>query len=465
MPRRIIAILALGIILRAIWSVVAFVPPFKDPRTTMSKMYVRSAHLLATGHGYAQVASGSPAQRQLDAVISGAEALPPGERLAPEGLYPETLHPPGTSLAAAAFILLLKINGWHALQLAGGLADLLGIYLIWRLARALDPGSPLVATAAALIYAVFPPLLAATSSARDIAFMPPLTLLALCAYLKYFRTRRRRWFVLSAVATGVAAYFRPDALLFTAFLGFAHTREFLARPSAAHFLRCLARPIAAMILALLVLLPWAVRNKAAIDRWVFTSTGSGCTLVTGLGTYPNPWGFGRSDMDRDREAKDAGYRGAFDPAADAYFRAKFYDAVRSHPGAFAGILGKRLLMPLAPPYDWGLELKGDLSWGEIRAKGGSPFDNVGYLVQSYWPNMLSSALAGLGLIGMIWWAIRGSWQDDLVLVLVLPYVYVTVTHLFTHMAPYYLLPAVCCQILGLAYLVRAISGFITNKGA
>ena len=66
---------------------------------------------------------------------------------------------------------------------------------------------------------------------------------------------------------------------------------------------------------------------------------------------------------------------------------------------------------------------------------------------------------------MIWWAIRGSWQDDLVLVLVLPYVYVTVTHLFTHMAPYYLLPAVCCQILGLAYLVRAISGFITNKGA
>ena len=422
----------------------------------MSKMYVRSAYLLVTGNGYSQVTSGSPAQRQLDSVISGEIELAPGETITKEGLHPETLHPPGASLVAAALILLLNVNGWHALQVAGGLADLAGIYLVWRLALSLRPESPGLATVAALVYAAFPPLLAATSSARDIAFMSPLSLLALGTYLRYFRTRRRRWFVVSAMVTGVAAYFRPDALLFTAFLGFAHAREFFAAPSVAHLTRCLARPFLATLLAMAVLIPWAARNNSVIDQWVFTSTGSGCTLVTGLGTYPNPWGFGRSDIDRHREAKAEGFRDGFDPAADPFFRKKFVEAVKSHPTEFATIVARRMLMPIAPPYDWGLDLKGETSWGELRSRGENPLNHASYIIRSYWPNILSSALAALGLVGMIHWALRGEWHPELLLVLILPYMYVIVTHLFTHMAPYYLLPAVGCQILGLAYLATLL---------
>lgn len=458
--RWLLVIVLVGLILRLVWSSLVYSPPFKNPQTSMSKMYVRSAYLIVLGEGYSQTHPSSPAQTYIDNEIikpnlEGKNLSSKSEYKIPrEGLFPETLHPPGTSILAAAVMRVTGMDGWKALQLLGTIFDLMGIVLIWYLAALLCPSVKWLPFISSLIYAICPPLLSGVASARDIAFMAPLTLLSLYNYVRYYQSRKAKYFLLSALVTGVAAYFRPDALLFTAFLGLIHVGDILSKPSFSQVGKFLLRPLVAIGIALLLLLPWAIRNHEVVNRWVFTSTGAGCTLITGLGTFPNPWGFGRSDLDRHKEAQAAGYLNGFDPEADKFFQEKFINAIKSDPFTFAKIVLWRVPMSIAPPYSLGLEVPKD-SFGQIRAKG-EISKNIMILLKAYWPEVLCSLGAFLGLLG-VFYLYRVTDDRSMVwLILLLPYTYVVAVHLLTHMAPYYLLPAISSQIIGLAFIISRL---------
>ena len=458
--RWLLVIVLVGLIFRIIWSSLVYSPPFQSPYKSMSKMYVRSAYLIVLGEGYSQTLPSSPAQSYVDREIikphvEGKNLSSKSEYKIPnEGLYPETLHPPGTSILAAAVMIVTGVDGWKSLQILGIIFDLMGIVLIWYLSALLCPSVKWLPFISSLIYAIYPPLLSVVAAARDIAFMAPLTMLALYNYVRYYQSRKVRYFLLSALVTGVASYFRPDALLFTAFLSLIHVAEILNKPSLIKVSKFFLRPLVAIGVALLLLLPWAIRNHEVVNRWVFTSTGSGCTLVTGLGAFHNPWGFGRSDLDRHKEAQAAGYLDGFDPAADKFFQEKFITAIKSDPSAFAKIVLLRIPMAIAPPYNLGLQIPKE-SFGEIRARG-EVSKNIPNLIRAYWPEVLCSLSAFLGLVGVFYMYRQTEAKSMVWLILLLPYAYVVAVHLLTHMAPYYLLPAISSQIIGLAFIISQL---------
>ena len=453
-------IILVGLIFRIVWSCLVYSLPFQNPQSTMSKMYVRSAYLILAGEGYAQVLPSSPAQSYLDERIIkpnlvGKKISSKDEYKIPrEGLYPEALHPPGTSVLAAAFMKVTDVDGWRSLQILGTIFDIIGIVVIWYLSALLCPAAKWLPFISSLIYAIYPPIVSGVASARETAFVVPLTLLSLYTYVRYYESRKVKYFLFSAAATGAAAYFRPDALLFTAFLSLIHFGEILDKLSLIRVSKFLLRPLVAIGIALIILLPWAIRNYEIFNRPIFTSTSTGCVLIVGLGTHPNPWGFGRSDLDRHTEAKAAGYLNGFDPAADKFFQEKFINAVKSDPLAFTKIVLLRIPMAIAPPYNLGLQIPQE-SFGKIRAKG-EISNNITTLLKSYWPEALCSLSAFLGLVGVFYMYRKIDDRTKLWLILILPYSYVVLVHLFTHMAPYYLLPAISSQIIGLGFIISRL---------
>jgi len=414
--------------------------------------------------GYSHTYAGSLARAAFESEVLRPmlQGTPPdwtaGERIPKDGLHPETLHPPGVSLLTAGLWRLTGVNAFYCLQAFTSLFDASGVILIFWLSAAIMPSHPVVARRAAILYAIFPPLLAACASrdSTSIGFMPVATMLAVWLYYQYLSRGAVIWFLLSAFTTGLSAYFRSDALLLTAFLCLVHSGEVLKAFSIRNLIVYLMRPVVALTIALFTLLPWAIHNDRTIGKLMFTSTAAGCTLVTGLGAYPNPWNFGPSDEDRHREAQEAGLRDAFGPEADEFFRARFFSAVKSHPKAYLLTVARRFLMPLAPPHDWNLLLRSDLSWSEIRSKGINPLKLLPYLLSSYWPQLMSSAVGLIGLCGMVLALIQLRFEQRALVVLALPYFYVTLSHVFTHMAPYYLLPAVFCQLIGFSYVVTVV---------
>lgn len=452
--RWLAAILLVAAAARIAYALLVWTPAFVSPAETMSKMYVRSAYALCADLGYAQALPGSDAYHDLQALVREGQAgavvtADAARRVSRKGLYAEMLHPPGWAMAAAVLHRAFGVPVTTAMHWFSVCVDVAACALLFVLARSVL-GSARVALVAAAIYAVFPPLCYASATLRPKAMMPFFVILATLVIMRAARAGGpRRWMLLAAcgAALGVGGYFRPDFLLLGPFLClglWATDRRLWLVPAAA-----------AVVLAasLAVLLPWARRNHSVCGRWVFTSSGVGCTLVTGLGTYPNPWGFGPSDEDRVREAARAGFATPFSPQADLYFRRVFLRAVRERPWAYVKILARRTVQPIATPYGSGLKLPARTrSFTELRSTD-SVLGNVGYLWRAFWPRIIMAGVSFAGLCAMVFMLIRERRRRPAVWFLALVPLYAAGSHLLSHMAPYYLLPGVFAQLTGLAYVL------------
>ena len=96
--------------------------------------------------------------------------------------------------------------------------------------------------------------------------------LGLWLFLLHFRTSSL-WLLAGAGAcVGCAALSRPIALLFLPFLGFSLWRQ------AANWLRLAVRGMVLVASALVVLLPWSMRNEATLHHFVAVATNGGSTF-------------------------------------------------------------------------------------------------------------------------------------------------------------------------------------------
>ena len=451
--KHLAVILAVATVCRAAYAVLVWTPWFISPSETMSKMYVRSAYALSAGLGYAQTIPDSPADEDLKNLVREGETgkwirWSSGPRVRPDGLYPEMLHPPGWSLIAASLHRGLGVPVTRAMHCVTAVVDVAACAMLyWLVLLALD--SVRVARVAAWLYAVFPPLCYASATLRPIGFMSFFMILATIWIVLAVRSRKAaaRWgcYVLCGATIGLAGYFRPDFLLLGPFffLGLWFIRR--------RFFSSLAAAAGILAVSLIVLFPWARRNHKLCGRWMFTSCGAGCTLISGLGAYDNPWGFGPSDHDRARETAEQGLRTPFCPEADTYFRGRFFDAVREHPWAYAWIVARRSFQAVAPPYAWGLKLPARTkSFSSLRREG-KLVENLGYLAKAFWPRISMAVVSLAALICALIVLIR-RWRGPVWLVMLVP-LYAALSHMFSHMAPYYLLPGAFAQLTALAYVL------------
>ncbi len=196
---------------------------------------------------------------------------------------PTAYHPPLFPVALAGVYKLVGTGSEHTRWDAGRVLEaLLGavtVLLIGLIATRL--WDPRVGLIAAGIAAVYPPLILIGSSLLSESLFIPLVLAAVLAALQYRDDRRLRFAALAGVLVGLSALTRGNGILLAIPIGFlvwtTHPggRGRLTRPA-------LKAPALALAAAVLMLVPWTVRNLHTFHRFVPIATETGYALE---GTY------------------------------------------------------------------------------------------------------------------------------------------------------------------------------------
>jgi 4-amino-4-deoxy-L-arabinose transferase-like glycosyltransferase len=187
---------------------------------------------------------------------------------------PSAVRPPGfTYLLGAVYAVTGdSVTAGRVTQALLGAAAAVLVALI-----ALELFGRRPAIVAGLLTAVFPPLVLDGITLFTEPLFVALELAAVLAVLLWRRTSHFGWVLAAGVATGLAILTRPNALLVLVVLAIA------ARESGPwRSLRTWRAPAVVTCCALLVVLPWTIRNAFAFDSFVLVSNQDGYTLA---GTY------------------------------------------------------------------------------------------------------------------------------------------------------------------------------------
>jgi len=456
---RVLLCAALFRLIFLIWS---WLPWLAEPQDGMSRLYFKEGYGLAVGYGYiSSEANGGPQLKALYELIEDqhvpvtAETAPPLDR---HNVWPEMLHPPGMAILIGGLYRLFHLPADIPLEIVGLLLDSISAALLCVLVARV--WSPSLGYAAGLGYAFFPPLAYGAASSRSPEGLMGvfITVTVYCVWMAIKAAPQRWWWwsLLAGLALGVGSYFRPDYLLLPVALGlgaWAITRQFWVS---------VRNLLTVQIIALALLLPWAWRNHELSGRWIFTSTSVGPTLITGLGEFDNPWGFGGSDRDRGKEAAAQGFVGPWSPEADAYFRGVFWQSVAQHPWGYGVSVAKRLPLAVAPPLDWGLQNP----WKDetfLAARQNEHQDRYavltarfGHTLLAYGDELVVAGVCLLALVGWGWLLFRERNRWALGAFLLCPHLYAVGSHILTHFEPRFLLPSLGWLLIALAYGIVTI---------
>ena len=431
------------------------------PQWNLSKAYFVEGYGIAAGYGY--VEGESVAGKHLKALYrrvnsENIRVTPEVAGVLPEeGKYFKMNHPPGMALLVAGINRLFGIRADLPVQILGLILDSTAAVLVSLIVT--NFLNFRVGFISGLLYALFPPLAYMSSVSRLPEGLLSFFIVAnLACILQGSRSKGLRaiaWYVFSGLFLGLGSYLRPDYTLLPLFmfpLLWIHTRRFI---------RSFSTIVAVQIVVLMLLIPWAYRNYKLCDRWIFTSTAVGATLITGLGEFTNPWGFVYSDEARYKEAVSEGYINAWSPDADLYFRKLFIKCVYQNPTEFLRIIILRLPMAILTPYDWGYNnpyVKE--SFVEASQSGKDRYQilksETCYFLRAYWDRLLMAGLSFLSLIGTFILVIQERSRFGLVLLVLSPHIYSISSHLITHLESRYIIPSVFCWLIGLAYLLDRV---------
>ena len=353
LPNKVIfKIMVLALLCRGIYFIAVYKTDLlKSPEQSISVVFQRAAYLYAWGYGYSQTLPGSEAYKDLnrnkEAVYQGVKITHPV--ISSNGLYPTSHYPPGWSLTGA---FLYKLFGYPVLEsmiVLSILFDLVALFFFIKLLA--NFFSKKIVFWSAILYSIFPPILYLQVNGSADSFMPGFIILM--AYLFYYSqnlhsAKRMAVWILIGLLTGISALYRSDYFLYPFFL------SFILIPGYQFFL-FFKYNFTIGIVAVLVLLPWAIRNKHVTGKINFTSTSLGGTLITGLATFPNPWKLGPSDLDRETEASAVGIKTPFEENGNKFFIEKYKLYVSEKPCFFLKALVFRTFYFFMAPYDWGFQ--------------------------------------------------------------------------------------------------------------
>ena len=170
-------------------------------------------------------------------------------------------------------------GGWLATKLVGAVLGGLGAGAVLGLARKMSGGSARVALVAGLLYACWPAGIAVASvTGTD---MPAAVLLVVAAYLlvRFARERPVLAAILFGVFTGFAAFIRAVVVPLAAL------SALVFRAEGKSWRASLKSAAIACLIAFLMLVPWAIRNRLRYGETFFTDSHGGLTAL--VGANPN----------------------------------------------------------------------------------------------------------------------------------------------------------------------------------
>lgn len=446
----------------------------------LSTGYFRQGYGIAAGYGYIGVAPGERGREyliRLEELIESERISITSETAAPlpdEGITLATLHPPGMPLLIAGAHRLWGGPVDVPIQCVGIVADSFAAVLVGWVVCALF--SRRVGFLSGLLYAGFPPMAYVSALSRmPVGLLALFVVASLACLVRAARCTGWKWLGwvgLCGFIIGMGSYLRPDYALLPSFMFFGlwvYTRRFS---------RSVAGALIAQALVFATLFPWALRNYNYCERWVFSSTSVGATLITGLGEFKNSWGFGHTDDARRAQAAEQGLDSPWLPEADAYFRKLFIESVRADPFGYVKSVVRRVPLVVAPPYQWGfLNPWKTQSFSEARETAGDRYEVVKsrplHILAAYWDRLVIAGFTLLCSIAAAVMLIKGRRQIGAVILLISPHVYSVASHIVTHLEPRFLLPSSFCGLAAFAYVCmrgwrepgpRAVTGHVDDLG-
>ncbi|HXN37895.1 MAG TPA: glycosyltransferase family 39 protein [Solirubrobacteraceae bacterium] len=338
--------------------------------------------------------------------------------------YAEVDHPVGASVVTAGLWAITGSERFLQVEIFQSVLDALVALLVYWIAMQLFR-RPRAALAAALAYALYPPLAFVAINPYDDIWAVDITiaLVALCI-LAMKSGYRWRWLIVTGLVAGAGAYFRPQVLLIAPVFA-------IATIGRTGWREALRRGLTPLLVSSLLLVPWTVRNYEDFHAFVPIRAGFWETMESGLSELPTHLV---------NEAENAIVRAhpgivAESPAWHADLKHYFLQAVEQHPVFYLEVLAHRVLLAtvLANETRWmhgGTGAVLGYSGGLLAFVVERPLE----LLEFALPNVVF-LLAMLGL-GLTW---RRWREGNAILVAVV--LSVLVPYLAMHVEERYLLPA------------------------
>ena len=242
---------------------------------------------------YVDATPGAPLRHDAVDYDVHARSIAVGEGFSEERAHgrPTAFRPPGYPYFLAGVYRLAGVERAdlerrvRAARVANAVLGAVAVGLLGLVAAQL--WGPLVAVIAAALGAVYVPFITVGGAVMSEALFAVVMLAALAAALQHRRSPHRyRYAVAAGLLAGLAILTRANALILLIPLAFAVWDGRPRRSGAA-----LGPPLALVLVALLTVAPWTVRNAVELDGFVPVSTQLGSALA---GTYNDQ---ARSDRD------------------------------------------------------------------------------------------------------------------------------------------------------------------------
>jgi 4-amino-4-deoxy-L-arabinose transferase-like glycosyltransferase len=201
---------------------------------------------------------------------------------------PFIAEPVGEAVPLAGLWELTGSQTYTADVLMKIVLDAFAALLVYRIAIMLFKRRR-AALAAGLMYALYPPIAEVViNPSRDFWGMD-LTIVILALYLETINSKRPgRWLVALGVVTGISLYFDASLIVLPGALA-------LTSLAVANWRTVLRRALIPTAIALLLLVPWTIRNYDDFHAFIFVRTSLGTTLWEGLAELPSSYGPKRGD--------------------------------------------------------------------------------------------------------------------------------------------------------------------------
>jgi 4-amino-4-deoxy-L-arabinose transferase-like glycosyltransferase len=360
--------------------------------------------------------------------------------------YPEVTHPPGTGLLIAALWAISGDERYVQVQALQAAADVVAALLVYWIAMQLF-GRRRVATIAALLYALYPPIAWQTLDMYDDIWAVDFTIAIVAIYLLAMRSPHRwRWFAICGLVTGVGAYFRPQLLIVAPVLALVMVTDTGRREA----LRRAATPT---LIAVVLIVPWTVRNYYEFHTFIPIRSGIWETMIRGLNELPNSFAQG-IEVESLRARPDLQ---AETPAWDAYLKHYFISAVEQHPLFYLEDIVHRV--GLATVLGAGTQWLHRGSTGILSYNGGVLSLLVGHPLVAL-EYALEPAVFLLAMLGLVLTWRRFRKQNAILLAVVLA---VLVPYIAIHVEARFLLPAVFVYFIWIALGVDLLLEHATRR--
>ena len=271
-------------------------------------------------------------QRLLDPAVLNFRAADAHPRY-----QPEVLQPPGESVLLAGVWKLTGSERWLPYQILMVIIDALMPIVVFYIGLALFHRRR-TAYAGAVLYAVFPPIAWLSTNPHLDFWAVDFTLVITALLIRAGSAARSTPVLVSAgVAVGLGSYFRPGLLLIVPLVA-------LATLSRARWREALRTAVVPSLVAILLLVPWTIRNADVFHQFIPVRIGSGQALWEGMGELPNDFGAQLDDAATFRQVHAVAPGLVYGtPAYDSLLSSWGTRAIRNHPGFYARLVATRLL--------------------------------------------------------------------------------------------------------------------------